>query len=302
MSRRTPTRDTGDTPRCVLRRTIAEGKLTLAPGVYDGLSAVIAQAAGFGAVYASGGAIARSTGVPDVGLLTMSEVLARTKQIVDAVACPVIADIDTGYGGSLNIARTVRDFEQIGVAALHLEDQENPKRCGHYDGKTTVTPATMVARLRAALDARSDPDLIVIARTDARAAEGLAGAIERAKLYAANGADMIFVEAPQSEEEVLAVANALDAPLVINMFAGGKTPLMRADTLQEIGYALMIVPSDLQRAAIAAMQRAADVLFSEGSTASIAERMVSFSDRERLIRLESYRAVEDRYNALEQGD
>lgn len=302
MSRLSASGANADPSRRALRRSIEGGKLTVAPGVYDGLSAVIVQAAGFGAVYASGGAIARSTGVPDVGLLTMSEVLARTKQIVDAVACPVIADIDTGYGGSLNIARTVRDFEQIGVAALHLEDQENPKRCGHYDGKTTVTRAVMVARLEAALDARTDPDLIVIARTDARAAEGLDAAIERAKVYAATGADMIFVEAPQSEDEVVSIANALETPLVINMFAGGKTPLMGAETLEAIGYALMIVPSDLQRAAITSMQHAARVLFAEGSTASIAERMVSFADREALIGLDGYRALEDRYNALERAD
>ena len=302
MNQLAPTGATADAPRRVLRRSIAKGKLTVAPGVYDGLSAVIVQAAGFGAAYASGGAIARSTGVPDVGLLTMSEVLARTKQIVDAVACPVIADIDTGYGGSLNIARAVRDFEQIGVAALHLEDQENPKRCGHYDGKATVTTAAMVARLQAALDARTDRDLIVIARTDARATEGLDGAIERAKVYAATGADMIFVEAPQSEEEVVAIAGALDTPLVINMFAGGKTPLMRADTLEALGYALMVVPSDLQRAAIASMQHVAHVLYAEGSTASIAERMVSFADREELVGLDGYRALEDRYNVLEQAE
>lgn len=274
----------------------------VAPGVYDGLSAVIVEAAGFGAVYASGGAIARSSGVPDVGLLTMSEVLARTKQIVDAVACPVIADIDTGYGGTLNVARTIREFEQIGVAAAHIEDQANPKRCGHYEGKTTVSVSAMAARLEAALDARTDPDLVVIARTDARATEGLDAAIERAKAYAAVGADMIFVEAPQSEDEVRAIADALETPLVINMFAGGKTPLIATDVLEAIGYALVIVPSDLQRAAIASMQLAAQTLFAEGSTASIAERMISFSDRERLVGLERYRALEDRYNALEQAD
>ncbi len=137
-----------DTPRRVLRRSIEQGKIVVAPGVYDGLSAMIANAAGFATHYASGGAIARSTGVPDVGLLTMSEVLDRTRQIVDAVSCPVIADIDTGYGGNLNIARTVREFERLGVAALHIEDQVIPKRCGHYEGKIIVTPSAMVARIQ----------------------------------------------------------------------------------------------------------------------------------------------------------
>ena len=291
-----------ETPRRALRRGLEQGKLVVAPGVYDGLSADIAEAAGFGAVYASGGAIARSTGVPDIGLMTMSEVLDRTRQIVDAVACPVIADIDTGYGGNLNVARTVREFERIGVAALHIEDQAIPKRCGHYEGKTIVTQSAMVARVQAALDARTDPDLIVIARTDARAVEGFAAAVERGRAYAAAGADMVFVEAPQSEEEIVSVADAFDLPLVINMFQGGKTPLLPADRLEELGYAIMIVPSDLQRAAISAMQTAAATLFAEGSTASIADRMISFADREQLIRLDDYAALDDRYNAVEQAE
>ena len=279
-----------------------QGRLVVAPGVYDGLSAVIAESAGFGAVYVSGGAIARSTGVPDVGLMTMSEVLDRTRQIVDAVVCPVIADIDTGYGGNLNVARTVREFERAGVSALHLEDQAIPKRCGHYDGKTIVAPATMVARIQASLDARDDPDLIVIARTDARAVEGIEAAIERGHVYAAAGADMVFVEAPESEPEIAAIAAALDVPLVINMFQGGKTPLVPAARLEKLGYALMIVPSDLQRAAITAMQTAAQTLLTEGSTASIADRMISFADREQLIRLDDYAALDERYSALERGE
>lgn len=288
-----------ETPRRVLRNGIAKDKLVIAPGVYDGLSAVIAEAAGFGAVYVSGGAVARSTGVPDIGLMTMSEVLERTKQIVDAVRCPVIADIDTGYGGNLNVARTVREFERIGVAGVHIEDQAIPKRCGHYEGKTIVSMSAMVARVRAALEARSDPDLIVIARTDARAVEGFDAAIERAHAYADAGADMVFVEAPQSEEEIVSIAAAVDTPLVINMFQGGKTPLISAGRLEELGYAIMIVPSDLQRAAISAMQTAATTLFSDGSTARIADRMVSFEDRERLIRLDEYVALDDRYTAVE---
>ncbi|QEC48026.1 hypothetical protein FSW04_10890 [Baekduia soli] len=288
-------------PRRALRGRIGAGRLVVAPGVFDGLSARVAEQAGFGVVYASGGAISRSTGVPDIGLMTMTEVLDRTRQIVDAVSVPVIADIDTGYGGNLNVARTVREFERIGVAGFHLEDQAITKRCGHYEGKTLVEPAVMVARLRAALEARTDPDLLVIARTDARADEGLDAAIERARAYAAAGADMLFVEAPQSEAEIETIASALDVPLLINMFAGGKTPLVGAARLQELGYALMIVPSDLQRAAIAAMQDAARTLLAEGSTASLADRMVTFADREELIGLEDYVALDDRYLAVEQG-
>jgi 2-methylisocitrate lyase-like PEP mutase family enzyme len=289
---------TDESPRRALRRSIESGCMMVAPGVYDGLSAVVARAAGFDAVYVSGGAVARSTGVPDIGLMTMTEVLDRSRQIVDAVDCPVVCDVDTGYGGNLNVARTIREFERIGVAALHIEDQPITKRCGHYDDKKIVPSRVMIARLQAAIDARSDPDLILIARTDARAVEGFDAALERARAYAEAGADMIFVEAPQTEDEIAAIADALDVPLVINMFQGGKTPLLPAPVLQEMGYALMIVPSDLQRAAIRAMQDAARTLRDEGSTASMQNRMVTFADRERLIDLETWAALDDRYGAL----
>jgi 2-methylisocitrate lyase-like PEP mutase family enzyme len=287
--------------RAALRRAIASPELLVAPGVYDGLSARVAASCGFQALYISGGAVSRSTGVPDVGLLTMTEVLDRTKQIVEAVDIPVIADIDTGYGGYLNIARTVREFERVGVAGFHLEDQAIPKRCGHYENKAVVEPGVMVARLRAAMDAREDRDLLIIARTDARAVEGFDSAIARARLYAETGVDMVFVEAPESRDEILEVARTIETPLVINMFEGGKTPLMPAAELQEIGYALEIVPSDLQRAAIHAMRHAAQTLAAEGSTASFADHMISFKEREQLIGLEEYASLSDVYEGYEQG-
>ena len=285
--------------RVKLWSAIRERRLLIAPGVYDGLSARVAERAGFGVVYVSGGAVARSTGVPDVGLMTMNEVIDRTREIVDAVDCPIIADADTGYGGSLNVARTVREFERIGVAGIHLEDQAMPKRCGHYEDKTIVEPGAMVARIQAALDARVDPGFIIIARTDARAVEGLEAALARARRYTEAGADMLFVEAPQSEQEIETIAAAFDTPLIINMFQGGKTPLVPASRLQELGYSLILVPSDLQRAAIHGMQRAAETLLGEGSTASFADHMVSFAERERLVGLESYVALDDRYAKLE---
>ena len=285
--------------RADLWNSISKRRLLIAPGVYDGLSARVAEGAGFSVVYVSGGAVARSTGVPDVGLMTMSEVLDRTRQIVDAVDCPVIADADTGYGGSLNVRRTVREFERSGVAGIHLEDQAMPKRCGHYEDKTLVEPGVMEARIQAALDARVDPRFIIIARTDARAVEGLEAALARSRRYAEAGADMLFVEAPQSEHEIETIAEALDTPLVINMFQGGKTPLLPASRLQELGYSLMLVPSDLQRAAIHGMKRAAETLLGEGSTASFADHMVSFAERERLVGLGGYVELDDRYAELE---
>ncbi len=291
--------DRTDPRRVALRRAIASPELLVAPGVYDGLSARVAAACGFKALYISGGAVSRSTGIPDVGLLTMTEVLDRTKQIVEAVEIPVIADIDTGYGGYLNVARTVREFERVGVAGFHLEDQAIPKRCGHYEDKEVVEPGAMVARIHAAIDAREDHDLVIIARTDARAVEGLEKAIDRGKLYAEAGADMVFIEAPQSREEITEVARTIDAPLVINMFEGGKTPLMPASELEQLGYALEIVPSDLQRAAIYGMKRAAEALAADGSTASFASNMISFSEREELIDLEKYASLSDTYSAYE---
>jgi 2-methylisocitrate lyase-like PEP mutase family enzyme len=285
--------------REVLREALGDGRLLVAPGVYDGLSARVAQDVGFGAVYVSGGSVARSAGVPDIGLMTMSEVLERVRQVVDAVRCPVIADADTGYGGSLNVARTVRELERLGVAALHLEDQAPPKRCGHYGGKVLVAPSTMAVRIHAALDARTDPGLVIIARTDARGGEGLAAAIDRGRRYAEAGADMLFVEALQSEAEIEAVARAVSAPLVITMAEGGRTPLMPATRLQELGYALLLVPSDLQRAAIFAMQGAARTLLREGSTAGFADRMVSVAERDRSVGLDDWIALENRYAALE---
>jgi 2-methylisocitrate lyase-like PEP mutase family enzyme len=285
--------------RADLWDSINERQLLIAPGVYDGLSARVAERAGFAVLYVSGGAVSRSTGVPDVGLMTMSEVLDRTREIVDAVDCPVIADADTGYGGVLNVARAVREFERIGVAGIHLEDQAIPKRCGHYEDKTIVEPGVMVARIRAALDARVDPGFIIIARTDARAVEGLEAALARAHRYAEAGADMLFIEAPQSEPEIETIAAAFDTPLVINMFQGGKTPLLAASHLQELGYSLVLVPSDLQRAAIHGMQRAAETLLGEGSTANFADHMVSFAERDRLVGLESYVELDDRYAKLE---
>lgn len=281
--------------RRLLREAISERRLLIAPGVWDGLSARVAQAAGFEAVYVSGGSVARSAGVPDLGLITMSEMLARIREVVDSVDCPVIADADTGYGGTLNVARTVREYERVGVAALHLEDQAIPKRCGHYDDKALVAPSTMVARIEAALGARNDPALVVIARTDARAAEGLEAAIDRARRYAEAGADMLFVEGPQSEQEVAAIAQALEAPLVLNVSPGGRSPGIPAARAAELGYALMIVPSDLQRAAIFAMQSAAAALIRDGSTDRFADYMVSPAERDRVVGLESYVALEQRH-------
>jgi 2-methylisocitrate lyase-like PEP mutase family enzyme len=265
----------------------------VAPGVYDGLSARIASAAGFSAIYCSGGAVARSSGVPDLGLLTMTEVLARLREVVDATSLPVIADADTGYGNPLNVVRAVREFERLGVAAIHLEDQVAPKKCGHYAGQELISAEEMVHKLRAALDTRDK--MLIIARTDARGHSGLEEAIRRGRLYAEAGADLVFVEAPRSREEIEEIARSIPGPLLINMFEGGRTPLIPAAELAALGYRLVIVPSDLQRAAIHGMQLAAATLRRDGSSAAIGDRLASFEERDEIIGLAGWSELEKRY-------
>jgi 2-methylisocitrate lyase-like PEP mutase family enzyme len=274
-------------------RTLLKGDdVVIAPGVYDGLSARLARAAGFAAVYATGGGIARSMGYPDLGLLSLSEVLDRLREIVHQAHVPVIADADTGYGNALNVRRTVREFERAGVAALHLEDQTFPKRCGHLDDKSVVPVAEMVGKVRAARAAAPDPDLVLIARTDAIAVEGLDAAIERAQAYAEAGADVVFVEAPTSEAQIETIARRLPVPKLLNMFEGGKTPFVPLARLRALGYRIVIIPSDLQRAAIHAMQLVLGAIRRDGNSRSVADRLVSFAERETIVGTAEYLRID----------
>jgi 2-methylisocitrate lyase-like PEP mutase family enzyme len=234
-------------------------------------------------------------GYPDLGLLSMREVTDRLALIVEHAGVPVIADADTGYGNALNVRRTVREFERAGVAALHLEDQTFPKRCGHYDDKAVISTAEMSQKLRAARDAAQDPDLVLIARTDAIAVEGLDAAIERAHAYAAAGADVLFVEAPGSEVQIETIARSVACPLLINMFEGGKTPLVPLARLEALGYRIVIVPSDLQRAAIRAMQDVLAVMRRDGNSRAAADRMATFEERETVVGTREYLDAGRRY-------
>ena len=279
-----------------LRELLQASDITVAPGVFDGLSARLVERAGFAAVYASGGAIARSTGVPDLGLLSSSEMIARIETIVEATRLPVIADADTGYGNALNVRRTVAQYARAGVAALHIEDQLFPKRCGHYEDKALEPAEVMTQKIRAAREAAEPSGLVIIARTDAIAVEGLDSALARAARYAAAGADVLFVEAPRSLAEIERVAQALPQPKLINMFQGGKTPLVPLATLQKLGYKLVIIPSDLQRASIRAMEETLAVIKAEGNSAAIEGRLASFATREALVGLADYVALEKRYS------
>lgn len=278
-----------------LRSLLAGREVVVAPGVYDGLSAHLARQAGFTAVYATGGGIARSMGYPDLGLVSVSEVVARLALIVEHAEVPVIADADTGYGNALNTRRAIRQFERAGVAALHLEDQVFPKRCGHYDDKAVVPVVEMQAKLRAAREAARDADLVLIARTDALAVEGLEGAIARAHAYAEAGADILFVEAPTSEAEIKAIALRVPRPTLINMFEGGKTPLVPLERLAGWGYRVVIIPSDLQRAAIAGMQAVLAAIRRDGNSAAERGRMASFADREQVVGTPAWLDLDRRY-------
>ncbi len=279
--------------RARLRQRLASDKILLAPGVFDGLSARLTEEAGFEAIYASGGAIARSAGFPDLGLLTLTEMLDRITQITQAVNVPVIADADTGYGNALSVQRTVRLYEHAGVAALHIEDQVSPKRCGHYEGQALVPVDEMVGKVRAALEARHDSNVLIIARTDARSVVGLDEALKRAREYAAAGADLLFVEAPRSVEELKAIAEVVPVPLVYNMTYSGKSPVLTPAELAALGYRLMIYPADLQLGAIRGMQRVLVALNEKGMTES--DDRVSFQDREAVVRLAEYLARATRY-------
>jgi 2-methylisocitrate lyase-like PEP mutase family enzyme len=279
-----------------LKELFARKKLLIAPGVFDGLSARLVEEAGYEALYLSGGAVARSMGVPDIGLVTMSEAIERAAQVVSAVKIPVIADADTGYGNALNLIRAAQEFERVGVAAIHIEDQVTPKRCGHLEGKEVISLAEMEKKLEAALAARSDSEFAIIGRTDARAIYGLEDAIQRAKAFARLGVDAVFIEAPESEAELETIARSIvEAPLMVNVFKGGKTPLLPAARLEEMGYRIAIFPSDAQRAAIHAMKEALRLLKRDGSTTAMEERLATFQERDRLVGLGDWQRLEERY-------
>lgn len=279
-----------------LRTLFRQKKLFFAPGVFDGISAKLVKNAGFDLIYASGGAIARSKGVPDMGLISWTQVVEQLTQITDAVDLPVIADFDNGYGNALNARHAIKYFERAGVAAVHMEDQSLPKRCGHLSGKKLVSTQEFVQKIKAVKDV-ADPDFYLIARTDAIAVEGFESALQRAHDYMEAGADMIFVEAPVSVEQVEAIAAQLPYPKLLNMFHSGKTPVIELNTLENLGYNLVIDPSDLQRAAIFAMQKTLEVLKRSGHSQSIAESLVSFQQREAIIETETYMKISETFKS-----
>jgi len=244
-----------------LRELVRERSAPFAPGVYDGLSASLTRAAGFRAAYMSGAAVAATLGLPDIGLVTQAEMAARVALITRVLGVPLVADADTGFGDATHTYLTVRLYEQAGAAGIQLEDQVFPKRCGHLENKQVVPAQEFAAKIEAAVEARGDRDTVIIARTDARAPLGFEEAVRRVNLYAEAGADMVFVEAPQTVAEVMAVPSAVKAPALFNLVPGGKTPPVSATQLREAGYGLVILPvmniGSAAHAMRAALERAA---------------------------------------------
>jgi methylisocitrate lyase len=275
------------------RELIEDPEILILPGVHDALSARIAAEAGFSAVTCGGyAATASLLGAPDIAQLSMTEMADLYARLCDATTLPILADADTGYGNAVNVARTVRAFERAGVAALFIEDQVAPKRCGHMDGKRVIPVAEMVAKLKAALDARTDRDLVIMARTDARAIEGLEAAIERAQIYREAGADVIFVEAPLTLDEMSRICSEVPAPCMANNVEGGKTPLLSAAQLEEIGYAAVAFPVAATYAIAQTLRRLYTILRQSGDTAALQKEMVGFAAFHDIVGLPQLREME----------
>jgi 2-methylisocitrate lyase-like PEP mutase family enzyme len=272
-----------------LRRLFSDGRILPSLGVYDALSARVACHLGAPSVYVTGfGAAAARLGVPDIGLMSMSEMVEHLRCIAGAVSCPVIADADTGYGGPANVQRTVREYEAAGADVIQLEDQEWPKRCGHMEGKRLVPAEAMVQRIQVAVAARKNPDVLIMARTDAIAVEGFDAAVRRALAYQEAGADILFVEAPRSEADMARIPQLLDRPCLANMVEGGKTPFKTVSELQNMGYAIVLFPISTLLGSAMAVRKVVEAILRDGSTQSLSGEIMTFGQFNELIGLKAF--------------
>lgn len=279
-----------------LRSIVARSKLTMAPGVADAMAARVVAKEGYEALYMTGsGTAAVRIGLPDVGLLTMTEMVDNAERIADAAEIPLIADADTGYGNPLNVMRTVRAYERAGVAAIHIEDQEWPKRCGHFAGKALIPAEEMENKIKAAVDARHDSDFMIIARTDAYSVEGYDAALERAARYVEAGADVIFVEELRTVEQLAQVPQRFGVPALYNMGGSGKTPFLTAAEIEALGFRLVIYPNFIMRAAIAAMQNVLRELKSTGSLEEVLKNISGYDERHELLKLPEMIELQRKY-------
>ncbi len=271
-----------------LREELEKNEIIVVPGVFNPLSAMLVESMGFKAVYVSGAAVTASLGLPDIGLITMDEMVRAVKYIADSVDIPVIVDADTGYGEAMNVVRAVREFEKAGVAAIQIEDQVLPKKCGHLAGKKLIDPLEMAKKIKAATKARTNPDLVIIARTDARSVSGFEDAVKRAKIYLEAGADVIFPEALESEEEFKEFAERVDAFLLANMTEFGKSPIIPFKRLEEMGYNMVIYPVTLLRLAMASMREGLIRLMEDGSQEKMIPKMFTRRELYDLIHYNDY--------------
>ena len=274
--------------RAALRAALTDRRFVSAPGVFDLISARNADRMGFEALYMTGyGTVASHLGLPDAGLATYSDMVGRVAQIASMTRTPLIADADTGYGGLLNVHHTVRGYEAAGAAAVQIEDQEFPKKCGHTPGRRVIARADMVRKIKVAVEARTDPNLLIIARTDARTSLGLDEALARGKAYEAAGADVLFIESPESEAEMARIGGSFSRPLLANMVDGGRTPVLSRDRLQALGYAVAIFPATGFLAMGAALRAVYGTIHDTGSSAGVTTPLDGFMDFNRLMGFEA---------------
>ncbi|GAA4163042.1 methylisocitrate lyase [Gryllotalpicola daejeonensis] len=285
-------KQTAAAKRAAFRERLASGELLRFPGAFNPLSARLIEQRGFDGVYVSGAVLSADLGLPDIGLTTLTEVAGRTKQIARMTELPTLVDVDTGFGEPMNVARTVQELEDAGAGGIHIEDQVNPKRCGHLDGKEVVDDETAIKRIRAAVDARRDPNLLIMARTDARGVVGLDGAIDRMKALVDAGADAIFPEAMATLDEFAAVRASVDVPILANMTEFGKSELFTVSQLRDVGVNIVIWPVSLLRLAMGAALRGLDGLDTAGSLKGLTGQMQHRADLYELIDYQGYNAFD----------
>jgi 2-methylisocitrate lyase-like PEP mutase family enzyme len=290
-------------PSARLRSRVLTGSSPLLlPGAPDAMTARILEDLGAEAVYVSGAGISNTyLGMPDVGLLTLTELVSHVSAMRDAVELPLVVDADTGFGNAMNVRRTIRALERAGVSAIQLEDQVMPKRCGHFVGKTVVTAEEMIQKIYSATDSRNDDNLLIIARTDARAEHGLEEACARARAYLEAGADIAFIEAPQTVAELREIPRLVPGPHVVNMVEGGQTPILPLAELTELGFSVVLYANAVMRGGLLGMRRVAEHLLDKGDTLDVQDQMVTWSERQALVRKDAMDELEDTYAALASG-
>ena len=280
-----------------LRELLRQRKAVLLPGAANALAARVIEDIGFKAIYVTGAGVANTfLGVPDIGLLSVTELASHVSAMREAVALPLIIDADTGFGNAINVTRTIQTLERSGANAIQLEDQEFPKRCGHFFGKSVISRAEMMQKIHAAVDARVDSDLVIVARTDAIAVNGFDDAMERAAAYIEAGADMIFVEAPRSREQIAEIPKRLGVPQFINIVAGGLTPMIGLGELEKMGYSMVLYANTALQASIAGMQKVLGHLKAHGSLDGVSSQLASFEERQRIVSKPYFDDLEKKYS------